>query len=71
MVCVVGVVACVRRVRRCPSRARDGCYGNAVAVGTATFVCNWTLGQCDRMPPQVHLLFHDALDGDATVSFVC
>ena len=35
------------------------------------FVCNWTLCQCDRMPPQVLLLFHDALDGDATVSFVC
>jgi hypothetical protein len=35
-----------------------------------TFVCNWALGQCDRMPPQVFLLFHDALAGDATVSFV-
>jgi hypothetical protein len=41
--------------------------GSAVAVEliprvelqTGTFVCNWILGQCDRMPPQVLLLFHD------------
>jgi hypothetical protein len=38
--------------------------------GAGTFVCNWALGQCDRMPPQVLLLFQDALAGDVTVSFV-
>ena len=37
---------------------------------SGTFVCNWALGQCDRMPPQVLLLFQDALAGDVTVSFV-
>ena len=35
---------------------------------SGTFVCNWALGQCDRMPPQVLLAFQDALAGDATVS---
>ena len=40
------------------------------APAAGTFVCNWALGQCDRMPPQVLLAFQDALAGDATVSFV-
>ena len=45
------------------------CSG-VLQLQSGTFVCNWALGQCDRMPPQVLLAFQDALAGDATVSFV-
>jgi hypothetical protein len=43
---------------------------NTIGRRAGTFVCNWALGQCDRMPPQVLLAFEDALAGDASVNFV-
>ena len=33
--------------------ARAGVLQLLLELQSGTFVCNWALGQCDRMPPQV------------------